>query len=296
MSEEIKEETFEFEKEDIKSTNYDTVVCGGGAMKSFFISGAIQYAVDNFLLTDVVNFIGTSGGAIILFLLIIGYTPVEIVVSLCCNKTIEKINNFDFVSMINGMGATSFLNIYEDLEKLTLAKIGYIPTLLQIKDNYNKTFICVTYNETEETTEYLSYENYPSLSCLIAIRMSCNLPFIFERFKYGGSYYLDGGLTNNFAIDKAFEIGNKILGIRNKSNEVSIDDDRFNIINQFHKLLSITLNEIYTLKVKNLNMNCIDIIEIDGNDNSMFNFGISTIERLNMFSEGYQQMKTYFEK
>ena len=44
-------------------------------------------------------------------------------------------------------------------------------------------------------TEYLSYLNHPNMQCLIALRMSCNLPIIFSQFKYLNCYYLDGGMT-----------------------------------------------------------------------------------------------------
>ena len=41
----------------------------------------------------------------------------------------------------------------------------------------------------------------PNLPCLIALRMSSNIPAMFEPFKYTKSYYIDGAYGNNFAIE-----------------------------------------------------------------------------------------------
>jgi predicted acylesterase/phospholipase RssA len=43
--------------------------------------------------------------------------------------------------------------------------------------------------------------------------MSSNLPLIFENFKYGNNFYIDGGVSDNFAIDVGISKGNKIIGI-----------------------------------------------------------------------------------
>ena len=264
--EEIKEEEHEI---NLRSSNYDTLVLGGGAMKSFLLFGAMQYAIDNYFLTEVSTFIATSGGTMISFLLIIGYTPIEIITFLCTNHVVEKIQ-----------------------------KIGYIPTFKDLKDKFNKEFICVTYNITDSKTEYISYENYPSLPCLIAIRMSSNLPLIFENFKYGNSYYIDGGVSNNFAIDIAISKGRKkILGIHNKIQNFSFTKDAdFNILDYIYKVIFIPIAELNKVKLKSIpNDSSVDIISLDSDLNA-FNFNLGTREKLDLFSNGYRQMKEYFEK
>jgi len=283
------------------SSEYDTIVLGGGAIKSFNTIGAIQYVYENYLLNNIKTFIGTSGGSMIAYLIIIGYTPVEIMVFLCTNQIFEKIQNFNMVAMMNGLGAVSYLHIYEQMEKMTIEKIGYIPTLKDIKEKFNKDFIVITYNFTEDKIEYLSHDTYPNLPCLIAIRMSSNLPLIFEQFKYGNSYYIDGGMANNFAIDIGIEKGKKILGIYNEMSNYSFTKNtEFNLSEYIFKIMFIPSNEILKLKfnsIDNTNKHKIDIIKIDDSINSNpFNFGISIKDRLDLFSNGYQIAKKYFEK
>jgi predicted acylesterase/phospholipase RssA len=297
------EENIENPKEEtkkifLKSSNYDTIVLAGGSVNTFIILGAIQYAYDNYFLNDISTYIGTSGGSMISYLLIIGYTPIDIIVFICKNHLIERLQSLNLVAMMNGFGALSFLHIYEQLEKMTIEKIGYIPTFKDIKEKFNKNLICVTYNLTEQKTEYISHDNYPNLSCLIAIRMSSNLPLIFENFKYGNSFYVDGGMSNNFAIDIGIQKGEKILGIKtNRKNDNSniTKDSEFNILDYIYKIMFIPINVLCQNKINNICNENIDIITINSEQN-MFDFNISTRDKLELFSNGYQQMKEYFEK
>jgi hypothetical protein len=125
MNEIINDNTCKTEESNIIS--FDTLVISGASSKCIIILGALQYLYDQNYLNNIDNFTGTSAGAIVCFLLIIGYTPIEIIVYICTNQLIEKMAHFNVVAMINGHGASSFSNIYEQLEKMTIAKIGYIP-------------------------------------------------------------------------------------------------------------------------------------------------------------------------
>ena len=56
--------------------DFDTIVLAGGSTKGLLTLGALQYAYDNNIIKNINTFIGTSAGAILCFLLIIGYTPI----------------------------------------------------------------------------------------------------------------------------------------------------------------------------------------------------------------------------
>ena len=181
---------------------------------------------------------------------------------------------------------------------MTINKIGFYPTLKDLKDKFGKTLICSTYNLTEQKVEYLSPDTHPNLPCITAIRMFSNLPLIFENFKYGQSYYVDGGLTNNFPLDIGMKKGKKILGIYNKAKEFSFTkNSEFNILEYIYKIIFIPITEINKQKLQNIEINQnIDIINIEEHELNMFNFNISTCEKLQLFSKGYQVAKQYFEK
>jgi len=276
--------------------NYDTIVLSGGSVKGLLTIGALQYAYDNYLLSDIKIYIGTSVGAMLNFLLIIGYTPIEIMIYLCTNQLIEKLQHFNIVAMINGSGALSFSSIYEHVEKMTIDKIGFLPTIQDLKDKFGKEFICVTYNLSESKVEYISYENNPQLPCLIAIKMSSNLPLIFENFKYGNNFYIDGGVSDNFAIDVGISKGNKIIGIYLEEEEKNFNDNKdINIIEFIYKLMFIPISQSMKYKIDNAMMDkkC-KIIKLKVNNTSTLSFNISSVDKLELFSSGYQQIKNYF--
>ena len=282
-------------KEEIIS-HYDTLVLSGGSSKGIITLGALQYLIDNYLINNIETYIGTSVGSIICYLLLIGYTPIEIIVYICKNQLLEKMQNFNIVAMINGAGAISFSNIYEHFEKMTIEKIGYLPTFQDIKKKFNKNLICVTYNITENKTEYLSYETNPELPCLIALRMSSNLPLIFENYKYGNSFYIDGGISDNFAIDVGDTHGNKVLGILLHSEKENFSNDiDMNILEFIYKIMFIPISQITEQKIKNSSNKC-KVIKVGYNKLKFFNFNINSKLKLDLFSIGYEEIKKQLEK
>lgn len=286
-----KTEKADHQSDDIVETKpekYDTLVLAGGAAKGMIILGAVQNANDQSLLTDIVNYIGTSVGSIICYLLAIGYTPIEIMVYICTHRLVEKMQYFNLVSMINNEGASSFSSIQECMEKMTLEKIGRFLTMAELRTQYGKNLVCVTYNMTTRKTEYISADNYPDLPCLIAIRMSSNVPLLFEKFKYMGNYYVDGGISDNFPIVKGDEIGKKVLGIRIvKSPSSFASEEEIGILEYIFKLLHIPVEQSIEYRCSLVSDKCtIAFIPDDGS--KLFDFNIKSRVKLEMFSAGYQ--------
>jgi len=275
--------------------DYDTLVLAGGSSKGFMTLGALQYAFDNYLLKNITTYIGCSAGAMIGYLLAIGYTPIEIVVYICCNQLMEKMVHFNIVAMINKQGASSYNAINETFEKMTINKIGFYPTLKDLKDKFGKTLICSTYNLTEQKNEYLSYENYPNLPCITAIRMSSNLPLIFENFKYGNSLYVDGGVCDNFPIDLGDRIGKKILGIFiNSDPKDSTNINDIGILEFIYLLMFVPVSQIQEFKIKNVSDKT-KVVRLINNKFKFFHFDLSSKDKLDLFSYGYEVMKKEME-
>lgn len=273
----------------------DTLVLSGGSVNGISILGALQYVKDNNMIDNISNFIGTSAGAFACYLLAIGYSPVEIICYICTSGVLEKMKHFNLVAMINGQGASSFSQIQENLEKMTIDKIGQFLTLKDLKTKYGKNLICVTFNVTQGIAEYLSHENFPDLPCLTALRMSANLPFVFEPYKYMNDFYIDGGIVNNFAIDIAEQIGKNILGIC-LSYEKMNKTDLSNFMQYMFKLMLVPIGYATKSKINSASSKC-KILELDcGPDMNFFNFNISSKLKLELFSSGYSNAKDFFNK
>ena len=279
--------------EQLKS--YDTLVISGGSMNGLGILGALQFLKDQNKLENIVNYVGVSVGAIICYLLIIGYTPIEIMIYLCTNrKVFEKLNKFNFVNALKGDGAISFSLISDVLERMTVDKIGKVLLIKDLNALFNKNFTCVTYNATKSKKEIIDATTFPDLPCLTALRMSCNIPIIFEPYKFGDSYYVDGGLSNNFPVDIGEEIGKSVVAISIKSS-TTIDIEKSDIIEYLNKMLLILINEACEIRNKYKREDT-DIIEILSGDKAVkiYEFVIDSKQKLYLFSHGYEFAKTFY--
>ena len=297
VKDEVTEEVADEVGEDKESIviDYDTLVLAGGSSKGLMILGALQYGFDNYLLKNVNTYIGCSAGAMICYLIAIGYTPIEIVVYICCNQLMEKMVHFNIVAMINKQGASSYNTINETFEKMTINKIGFYPTLKDLKDKFGKTLICSTYNLTEQKVEYLSPDTHPNLPCITAIRMSSNLPLIFENFKYGNSVYIDGGVCDNFPIDLGDSMGKKILGIVvNSEPKNATNINEMGILEFIYLLMFVPVSQIQEHKINNISEKS-KIIKLTNNKFKFFNFDLSSKDKLDLFSSGYEEMKIQIE-
>ena len=249
--------------------------------------GALQHLYDEALHHEITTYVGTSSGAIVGYLLAIGYTPLEIMLEICTKRMIDKLQFFDIYGMINGAGACSFSVIQEQLEKMTISKIGTLHTLKDLYEKYKRVLVCTTYNMTKGKCEYLSHENYPNLPCLTALRMSSNLPLIFEPYKYEQSFYIDGAVSDNFPIDVGDEMGKKVLGILLSPASHNIDP-AMPMVEYIYKLIFIPINDNTRRRLENISEKC-KVVRIITQDVNFFKFNLTTPTMLNMFSFGYRQ-------
>ena len=233
---------------------YDVIIISGGASKGIAALGALQALIDRKMLDKVKKYIGTSVGAIISYLLCIGYSPIELIVSLRNSTIFDELNVFNIGNLTKGDGVTKWSIINVFLEKLTLEKVGYLLTLKDIYEKYEKELICCTYNQTLRKKEYMSYKNNPNLPCLIALRMSSNLPFIFDRFKYMNNYYIDGGIVDNLPLDLLNKEEKTIaIYLKNKKKK---KDEEFKILEYIYDIICIPMEEYNNNKMKSITPNC----------------------------------------
>jgi NTE family protein len=288
--------------DDVKRETYDTIILSGGGTKGFCTLGALQYMQDNKLIVDLDCFVGSSIGSIISYFLAIGYTPIELMVSLCTNDVFEslKINRIDEILT---SGVYNYDQLRNHCERMTLDKINYIPTLKDIKDKFNKEIIISTYNFTDKKQEYISYKNYPDISSLDAIRMSSNLPFIFKPFFYNEKEYIDGGIVDNLPLS-CVDSSQKSFGIYlrdkdgkdvNEPEENSTMNNMRNILDRIYNILLIPISENIKNKL-NAYRNEIDILTIDVENVKMYTFNLSHSQKLELFSLGYNKAKEHFNK
>ena len=279
---------------------YKKLCLGGGGVQGFQILGALGFLMDTKInLSKFEEFIGTSIGGVICFLIAIGYHPLEIVTKIVMSKIFDKLKIIDIVGMVQKAGATSFSPLHEFMEVLTIEKIGKLPTMESLYQDFGKKLTVVTYNITNRKAEFLSKESHPSLPCLTALRMSSTLPFVFEPYLYDGAYYIDGGVINNFPIISLSDDPGKTIAINLTSNKEDFYNpkrDNFNPISYALAVLGLAIDEITESNVKFAKDNdkFISLIQIERTSNNPFAISLNVSEKLDLFSAGYNSAKDQF--
>jgi NTE family protein len=273
------------------------VVLSGGGMNGFNILGALSYLNDKSILENVNTYIGTSAGGMIGYLLAIGYTPIEIVVYFQKKNVGKSVTNFNLVSMINGNGAITFAPFQTHLEKMTIEKIGQFLNLGELHQKLGKKLVLCTYNLTENKAEYISPDTHPSVPCLTALRMTSNLPFLFEDFKYMSSYYIDGGVIDNFPIGQV-PPNEKAVGISlDPTSKYSKNSEDTNFMEYTFHLMMIPINKDIDIKIKEAREKGHDIIKLSKKSLTRFiDFSMDNRETLDLFSDGYNDAKKFYEE
>ena len=176
-------------------------------MRGFAHLGALQAFYDRSLMEDVKQYIGTSVGTMIGYLLCIGYSPVEILVGIAQdNEMLTTMSPLNIVGGLSGKGVFSFQPFREVLERMTLQKMdSAIPTLSELRQKTNRSLVCCTYNYTKDRLTFLGPDSHPHLSCIDAIQMSSSLPLFFEPFLFENDQYIDGAVIANFPLFYALE-------------------------------------------------------------------------------------------
>jgi predicted acylesterase/phospholipase RssA len=281
--------------------NYEGLVLSGGGSKgiiqlgflhNLFTQQMIQFEAINY-------FIGTSVGSIINFLLIINYTPVEIL-SLLFSDCFELKTPINFLNILSNFGIHSSDTIFTYISKLTEEKIGFIPTMNELYEMYGKVFVCVTHNlssnpyNNEQNTVYVDYQSHPNLSCIEAIRMSSNIPLVFEKYIYDKNYYVDGGLSDNYPVEYACQkfSDTKLLGISVNNNYKALKHNEKITIVEYMKCIMATSyrhNNSRSCQYYNENLHSV-IISIDDEEEVRFN--IPSSKKFELFSIGYQSCKS----
>jgi hypothetical protein len=272
---------------------FNSIVISGGGIKGFGILGGLQYMFDNKLFDEVKYYSGTSIGSVICYFLAIGYTPIEIIIYCITNKVFDKIEIKTFDSFLKGDGIYDFSIFKAHFEQMTLDKIGYIPTLQELYDNFGKTLYTCTYNITKKTKEYISFHNYPKMLCINAIELSCSLPFIFHDCVFMDQIFIDGGFVDNCPFSIITEKDSKIVIFNIENSET--EDYYKKIIDKFYTIMTIPVLELQKLQFCQINDNY-KFISLQFEPSKIYEFNISHSNKLELFSVGYNLTKTFFIK
>ena len=278
---------------------FDELIISSGGNKGISIVGALNKFIKHSDLNNFKYLTGCSIGAIICFMLNIGYT-IEELNDIVFHINFEIFQELKVINIIEKCGFDEGIKITNFLKALIINK-NYNPniTFLELFEKTGKILTIVSTNITKGLPEYHNKDTEPDLSVLLSVRMSSNIPIIFAPIMYKGNYYLDGALLVPYPY---FFIKNtKKIGIW------LFDTEEFNFINSFDiQFINSTDNMLtYVLSLlKIVYVNYMkkfykkipkNTIYINYNTDSS-DFSVSKDEKMRMFKLGVSKAKKFFKR
>jgi NTE family protein len=179
------------------------LVISGGGLKGFSALGAITKLKELEIINNPDIYCGTSVGACISLLLIIGYSSQDIY---------EILSELDMSSMVvnNIDNILDEVNIGLNLCDPIIYTIGHMIkrkgfstkiTFEKLFEKTGKKLIITGVCLNDASLHYFSYDNTPKMEVLKAITITISIPVIFKPCEYNNKLWLDGAVMNNYPID-----------------------------------------------------------------------------------------------
>jgi predicted acylesterase/phospholipase RssA len=222
------------------------VISGGGPIMIQILSAIQELEKNNYLnMKNIESIYGTSAGAIIAVMLSLKFDWETI------NDYIIKRPWHDVfpIKVQNILDAYTKKGIFDikTVEKCfkPLFDAKDISLDINFKDFYELTKIeinIISFEVNEYKIHELSYKNYPNLSILKAVQMSCALPILITPVFIDDKCFMDGGIACNYPLNFCVDSGkelDEILGFKNKYS-----DEKSNI-NKDSTILDYLLNFLF---------------------------------------------------
>jgi predicted acylesterase/phospholipase RssA len=190
---------------------FKNLVISGAAMKIVSIVGVYTAMSEHKITENIINYIGSSSGALVCFLLALGCTSTELKKYIhdgihAYNKQEISIDNiFKLYSCLGIDNASYVINVVQNVlfEKHNVTDISFIDFA---KLSGKNLIICVS-NITTSKNEFWSVDTQPNLSVITALKASIAIPILYYPISYKDCLYCDGAMFDHFPI-KAISIVN----------------------------------------------------------------------------------------
>ena len=269
-----------------KNIKRTTLVLSGGGIKMIALIGAIAALEELNLLQYISTFAGTSSGAIMCFLLSIGYTSNELfeIIKLF---DFNRLKNVEFFKLLSQFGLDDGSRLELFLKSLIIGKkINKNISFKKLYEITGKTLIITATCINNKKIYYFSHKTAPNMKVLTALRMSISIPIFYIPVLYKGKHYVDGGCIDNFPIH-LFEnnlddvIGIYLNNIRDHITSITnIEEYLFHTLQcllEGHKAGSIKGFEKYCIQINLKNIGAVDFHIDDTTKKLLYDRGYDSV-------------------
>jgi predicted acylesterase/phospholipase RssA len=279
----------------VKITDINSLVISGGGMKGYLMLGTIKLLSEYDIIKKIKYFYGTSFGGLIVTCLNLGW-DIDSSLKFTVNFPLECIIDFDIDSLILNYGLVPKIN-YETIFKKIIKFKNYDEniTFKQLFNSTSKELNLITYSIKENKSVVLNHINTPDLMIWEGLYMTSALPILIPPYEYKNNIYIDGGMSENFAINRIKSFNrSKTIGIYTNSYNTDIDKLKNNIANKnILNYIEYTFELIkilfcHTKKYSNKNFFNLNYEQLFSNSTTI-NFTMDNNSKLKLIDSGYKQ-------
>jgi predicted acylesterase/phospholipase RssA len=244
---------------------------GPGAIGYFSLLGALDRLHVDGKLEDLESISGASAGALVAFIAI--HTKFDFREAL---KLSMKVPISQLKPRIKNLFQT-FGFISRETMKEMITNVFPEMTFQELHDKHPIKLHIAAYCVELNKTMYFSVDTSPTMSIIDALCMSVSVPFLFSSFKHGPWNYLDGASVESAPCGHL--VGQKyddVLILK------LIYKDTFDI-ETFSDYLAFIFNAYFKMR----KVYSFPTINIDLADSNVFDFGITDVSKLQLFTRGY---------
>lgn len=272
------------------------LIVSGGGIKGLGGLGAISCLMEHNIITFPEIFAGSSVGAVICFLINIGYNPKDIY---------DILEEIDFTKLIKYVEPEDLLtepcfglsspepilqSIYTFMKKKNIKKnITFKELYEQTKSKLIITGTCI--NDTELV--YFSNDTYPNMPILKAIRISISIPFIFRPYTFENKLWVDGGCMNNYPIE--------LVEPNDLNSTIGVYlNDHYETLQEIEEVQDY-FNRIFKCVYRGLNYNKIKVykkytINVIAKGSNGTNWELSKNDKRELYDTGYAYALEYIKE
>ena len=271
----------------------------GGGIRGIAHAGVLKALEDNHIKIDAIG--GTSSGALIAGLYVLGYTPDDIymlfkkhskqIVGTGLNQMIYQVRNV-FNKESSGLrNGEKIEEIFNTLAKAKgvykISQVDKIPISIPAVDIKNGREYIFTNHIPEEKNVYGKY--IMDISIGKALRASSSFPAVFCPCDFGEHKFLDGGALNNIPVIEVKKQGiDKVLAVNFKADDIEDTSNYMDIAMRAIDLMGNKISEEnlkqsdYILTIGTDRMGLLDVKKLD----SCYQYGyVETVNQIDKIKE-----------
>lgn len=273
-----------------KVKKYKNIYFSSGGLKGFAFLGVIKYFEENNMTFE--KYYGTSIGAFTCLLLILGYTYKELK-KILFDFNLEDLLDHSFENLLQHNGLSDGAK-FNNFIKIFIKNKGFDPeiSLLDFYLKSNKLITVTGCNINQEKTIYISKDTFPEMPVWKAIRISCNIPFVFQPIEINNELYIDGFIIDNCCLDYFDNEKEKSLCIFLEKKDYSAPQG---LIEYLTAIIKLPIKHIKKKSYKEMNDKGYNTIFIYTQQVDNVNFKISKKLKASFIDTGYNQILNFFQ-